>query len=332
MFFDRNPGEQDGEVLPMGSTVDLLSTQGTDVSSEEMVTPIWEKYDPLLHGNSRSKSDQILSMKFMRKYIHIAKVLKPVLTEEASEAISEEYSRLRSQDFIESDVARTQPVTVRTLETLIRLSTAHAKARLSRLVELEDAQAAIQLVQFAYFKKVLEKEKKKRRRGTDDSDAEESEEEEGDNASQQSKRSRRDLSGVTQPTIQTGEEVQDPFDYDSSSESPAKKRKSPRKKKPAAELTDEQLLARDAGPSTSDVQPLAAATSISSERFQKFKSSVVEVFRGERAQSLSLERVVEFANGLNSDAPFSDGEVAAAIERMSEANQIMVADGIVFLI
>lgn len=50
--------------------------------------------------------DQILSMKFMRKYIHIAKVLKPVLTEEASEVIAEEYSRLRSQDFIESDVAR----------------------------------------------------------------------------------------------------------------------------------------------------------------------------------------------------------------------------------
>lgn len=55
---------------------------------------------------SLSFRDQILSMKFMRKYIHIAKVLKPVLTEEASEVISEEYSRLRSQDFIESDVAR----------------------------------------------------------------------------------------------------------------------------------------------------------------------------------------------------------------------------------
>lgn len=50
---------------------------------------------------------------------------------------------------------QTQPVTVRTLETLIRLSTAHAKARLSRTVQLEDAQAAIELVQFAYFKKVV---------------------------------------------------------------------------------------------------------------------------------------------------------------------------------
>jgi DNA replication licensing factor MCM3 len=37
---------------------------------------------------------------------------------------------------------------------MIRLSTAHAKARLSRTVDIEDAQAAIELVQFAYFKKV----------------------------------------------------------------------------------------------------------------------------------------------------------------------------------
>lgn len=37
---------------------------------------------------------------------------------------------------------------------MIRLGTAHAKARLSKTVDLEDAQAAIELVQFAYFKKV----------------------------------------------------------------------------------------------------------------------------------------------------------------------------------
>ena len=49
---------------------------------------------------------------------------------------------------------QTQPVTVRTLETLIRLSTAHAKARLSRHVEAEDAEVAIELVDYAYFKKV----------------------------------------------------------------------------------------------------------------------------------------------------------------------------------
>lgn len=49
---------------------------------------------------------------------------------------------------------QTQPITARALETLIRLSTAHAKARLSRTVDVEDAEAAIEMVSYAYFKKV----------------------------------------------------------------------------------------------------------------------------------------------------------------------------------
>merc|ERR550534_2016273 len=89
--------------------------------------------------------------------------------------ISEEYSRLRSQDFESGDSgARTQPVTARALETLIRLATAHAKARLSKSIDREDAETAINLVQFAYFKKV---EKKRKKRSLDDDDDTESENE-----------------------------------------------------------------------------------------------------------------------------------------------------------
>jgi DNA replication licensing factor MCM3 len=173
----RSPNEQDGDVLAIAGEADILTTkdlEATDNDDEE--TPIWEKYDALLHGNSRKKTDKIVSVAFMKKYIHIAKCIKPVLTQDACQVITEEYTKLRAND-LESDVAKTAPVTARCLETLIRLATAHAKARLSKVVEIQDAELAIQLVQFAYFKKV-ETKKGKRARSEDDSGEEEDEGEE----------------------------------------------------------------------------------------------------------------------------------------------------------
>ena len=42
-------------------------------------------------------------MKFMRKYIHVAKAMKPGLTREAADFIAEEYSKLRNQDNMQQD-------------------------------------------------------------------------------------------------------------------------------------------------------------------------------------------------------------------------------------
>jgi len=169
----RGPNEQDGDVLAIDGDADILTTKDLDTNEEEDDTPIWEKYDALLHGNSRKKTDKIVSVAFMKKYIHIAKCIKPVLTHEACEVITEEYTKLRVND-LESDMAKTAPVTARCLETLIRLATAHAKARLSKVVEVQDAQLAIELVQYAYFKKV-ETRKGKRARSDDESGEEEEE-------------------------------------------------------------------------------------------------------------------------------------------------------------
>ena len=173
MHMYRRPEEQDGQVLSIAADAEVLTTRDlTNNADEDGDTPIYEKYDALLHGNSRRKSDKIVSVQFMKKYIHIAKCIKPVLTDAACAMLSDEYANLRSNDF-ESGIARTQTVTARALETLIRLATAHAKARLSKLVEEEDAEMAIELVQFAYFKKVLEK--KGRRKRTEESEDEEEE-------------------------------------------------------------------------------------------------------------------------------------------------------------
>lgn len=45
-------------------------------------------------------------MEFIRKYIHVAKLVKPVLTQEASDYIAEEYTKLRSRDQVSNDLAR----------------------------------------------------------------------------------------------------------------------------------------------------------------------------------------------------------------------------------
>ena len=171
----RNPQEQDGQVLSIAADAEVLTTKDlNEHTEEEGETPIYEKYDALLHGNSRKKTDKIVSVQFMKKYIHIAKCIKPVLSEAACEMLADEYANLRSDDF-EAGVARTQTVTARALETLIRLATAHAKARLSKVVEEEDAELAIELVQFAYFKKVLDKTGKRRKRSQGDGDSSEEE-------------------------------------------------------------------------------------------------------------------------------------------------------------
>lgn len=53
----RSPREQDGEPLSLEVGAGILSTKNLEImESDSGNSDIYEKYDPLLHGNSRAKT------------------------------------------------------------------------------------------------------------------------------------------------------------------------------------------------------------------------------------------------------------------------------------
>ncbi|KAJ3160151.1 MCM DNA helicase complex subunit [Geranomyces michiganensis] len=155
-----------------------LSSKTGDEDDANQQTEVFQKYNKLLHvgikdpsggtttttttsrSSSRKKKAaaqkvELLSIGFLKKYLHYAKTrVKPELTMEATDYICHEYTDLRAAKEGEGDKYRTMPITARTLETLIRLSTAHAKARLSHRVEKCDAELAVEILKFALYKEV----------------------------------------------------------------------------------------------------------------------------------------------------------------------------------
>ncbi|KAK4099640.1 MCM-domain-containing protein [Parathielavia hyrcaniae] len=190
----RQPGTEEGAPVRenAGQALNVALNQQAD---SQRPTEVYEKFDAMLHagvkgtGRGANKKPEVLSIPFMKKYIQYAKTrIKPVLTQEAADRIADMYVGLRNDD-MESNQRKTSPMTVRTLETLIRLATAHAKSRLSNRVEERDAAAAEAILRFALFKEVIQDESRKKRRKTrpleddnGDSDSDGSDDSDGDEA------------------------------------------------------------------------------------------------------------------------------------------------------
>ncbi|KAI7799905.1 MCM3 minichromosome maintenance deficient 3 (S. cerevisiae), like [Triplophysa rosa] len=301
----RAPGEQEGAAMPLGSTVDVFATEDPNITeAAEQELQIYEKKDNLLHGHRRKK-EKIVTMEFIRKYIHVAKLVKPVLTQEASDYIAEEYSRLRSHDQVNSDSARTIPVTARALETMIRLATAHAKARMSKTTDLGDAEAALDLMQFAYFKKILEKDKK--RKVPEDSEIDVSQSQETESQRNLRKRSRISKDDDVEMT-QDGEDA-DPYDFTDDENT-----QSSQKSKPASQRSSQRKKG-----------------DISSERMKVFKTALLKAFKVTRSQSVAVPVLLTHINK-GQEEEFDQNEVNLLLERMQDDNQVMVSENVVFLI
>ncbi len=347
----RQPGTEEG--APVREQQHQTLGVGLDEEQDaSQPTQPYEKFNIMLHagvtvtsGRGSARKVEVLSIPFIKKYIQYAKLQrKPVLTKGAAEHIVATYSALRN-DELESNQRKTSPMTARTLETLIRLATAHAKARLSHKVEERDAEAAESILRFALFKEVIEDERRKRRktsRAEALSSDDDSSDEDGDEGGQEEAprgngtTPRRTTRGKgtahsTRATTNgdTGADVENESDEDEDiyTVSPrADGRTTQSQMSVASSMPASQLLMSQDGGSQATIgesdQPISA------NRLRVFRTALgqlvnTNVFQNDSADVEPLVKAVNARLGRTGDGEFGLVEAGKALEGMQERNEIM---------
>jgi len=111
-------------------------------------TTVFEKD---LATGSKQQS-RLVTREFLKKYISFVRSRKaPEIAQDAIGYAAGMYGALRTKAAGYDQKRVSVPVTVRTLETMIRLATAHAKLRLATFVEIEDLDMACKLLNMTIF-------------------------------------------------------------------------------------------------------------------------------------------------------------------------------------
>lgn len=98
---------------------------------------------------SPEKATAEISSELLRKYFsYIRRKGEPKISNEAIQELKSYYIGMRNSGFSEEAGIKSIPITARQLEALVRLSEAAAKIRLSKKVRKEDAQKAIELIDY----------------------------------------------------------------------------------------------------------------------------------------------------------------------------------------
>lgn len=308
------PGLAEGEPVRERSTVSLAA--GTDAEPEEQEQPVFEKFNSLLHAgvaqSAKGASPTILSIPFLKKYIQYAKQrIRPVLTKKSSEYIVATYAALRNSDPADSH-KKTAPVTARTLETLIRLSTAHAKVRLSKTIDVKDAKVAEELLRYALFKEMAKKTKAKRRKIALYGDEEEAEAETDSESEAENENAAEETPSPT-PPLETRDVEQ---------------------------TLDNLHISREALAQTQTQTNMFSAENlegISNERYTTFLRIMARIMASllfENATgACATEQVIETINeDLEQEEIFAPVEITSAFARMEDENKIMIGEGKVWKI
>ncbi|KAG9708082.1 DNA replication licensing factor mcm3, partial [Aureobasidium melanogenum] len=365
----RQPGTEEG------APVREQATQSLGVGLEEeadadKTSEIYEKFNVMLHagvtvtvGRGSGRRVEVLSIPFIKKYIQYAKSrIKPVLTSGAANHIIATYSALRN-DEIESNQRKTSPMTARTLETLIRLSTAHAKSRLSNRVEQKDAEVAEGILRFALFKEVAEDERRKRRKtratteplSSDEDDS--SDDDDMDATTTNRSSTRRGTTPARRNARRTHANGDDhtasgalPDDEDedlynatpkairtrqtqSSAPPPSSSQFSLASSRPASQLLESK--SQSAAPESQEIEE-TQEESISSQRLQVFQQALGQLidsplFANDAADLYPLMEAVN-ARLPAREAQFGEQEAEQALVELNDANKIMYSGGVIYKI
>ena len=101
----------------------------------------------------------VVTRDFLKKYLSFVKSQKvPELDGDCIDYAAQLYAVIRQKAAYDEQDKISCPVTVRTLETFIRLATAHAKLRLSKFVTIHDIDIAVNLIHLSIFGKPMDDE------------------------------------------------------------------------------------------------------------------------------------------------------------------------------
>jgi len=288
------------EGLPVSLTATSFNSLAEeDDEREDMTAPVFQKFNPLLHGgfeSSNGKRNELLNTEFIRKYILYAKSrIQPSLSDDAREFVNQEYAKLRQEQEM-----KTLPVTARQLESFIRLSTAHAKARLSLVVEVEDSKQALKIMRYALYH-----DTEVRMAGVDSDDEEEVAEENTEKPKRKQAASGGDMKRKKAATLESDSEDENVNTLNQD--------------RPEEDSSEDEYTAVDE----------------SSDRYKVVLMTVSQLFRQTRKEEITLEEITKamlvYAKQTKTKV-YSSKELVSILDRLDQRNKIMFRDGVAYKI
>ncbi|TID23953.1 hypothetical protein CANINC_003114 [Pichia inconspicua] len=358
-------GYAEGEPIRDKANIKLAVGDMELEESGDKTSKVFLKYNPALHAGitiKNSKGEEkplVLTIPFLKKYIQYAKTKEPLLSESAKNLIVDIYASLRNDENTKN--SRTTPITARTLETIIRLATAHAKIRLSATINVKDVKVAEELLRFSLFKEAKkksnaskEKSPRKKRR-TDDDTGLSSDEEEEEGIEEFDEK----IDSPSKTTRVTRSQRQTPFVQihhdDTSVESVRRgmehlETTPTRRTRGIVDLAEdnENRIFRNQPDATGNIQlTMTESTtlqpteevsensnyhgSVSDSRYQLFKQTLSSIFRNDRRDQYSIKELIDLINDqLSQEDKFGLEESRSALQLLETDNVVMTSENYVY--